>query len=156
MDELNKQNQMMEMDWNDTIEVDAQEFILLPEGDYTFVVSNFERGRFPGSAKISPCNKAIITIDVTTDDGVAKIKFDLLLSRVVEWKISSFFRCLGLKKHGEKLVMKWDQVIGKFGRCHIKQRSYVNNYGETKFINDVDKFYDFDESLEISEDDLPF
>ena len=40
------------MDWNDVIEDDGQEFVLLPEGDYNFVVTNFERGRFPGSAKI--------------------------------------------------------------------------------------------------------
>ena len=36
------------MDWNDTIESDGQEFVLLEEGDYNFVVTNFERGRFPG------------------------------------------------------------------------------------------------------------
>lgn len=40
------------MDWNDTIESDGQEFIILPEGDYNFVVAAFERGRFPGSAKM--------------------------------------------------------------------------------------------------------
>ena len=32
------------MDWNDVIEDDGQEFVLLPEGDYNFVVTNFERG----------------------------------------------------------------------------------------------------------------
>ena len=36
------------MDWNDTIESDGQEFVLLDEGDYNFTVTNFERGRFPG------------------------------------------------------------------------------------------------------------
>ena len=43
------------MDWNDVIEDDGQEFVLLPEGDYNFVVTDFERGRFPGSAKIPAC-----------------------------------------------------------------------------------------------------
>lgn len=50
------------MNWDDTIENDGQEFVVLPEGDYTFTVTNFERGRFPGSAKIPPCNKATLTI----------------------------------------------------------------------------------------------
>ena len=34
------------MDWNDSIEEDGQEYIILPEGDYNFRVTNFERGRF--------------------------------------------------------------------------------------------------------------
>ena len=44
-------NQNMCMDWNDEIENDGQEFVLLPEGDYVFKVTGFERGRHPGSAK---------------------------------------------------------------------------------------------------------
>ena len=78
------------MDWNDSIESDGQEFILLEEGDYNYVVTNFERGRFPGGQKIPACNKATITVQVDTADGVASIKFDLLLYRSVEWKISAF------------------------------------------------------------------
>ena len=53
------------MNWDDTIENDGQEFVVLPEGDYTFTVTNFERGRFPGSTKIPPCNKATLTISRT-------------------------------------------------------------------------------------------
>ena len=56
------------MDWNDTLENDGQEYIILPEGDYNFVVTNFERGRFPGSAKMPPCNKAALTLVVNTDE----------------------------------------------------------------------------------------
>ena len=52
------------MDWNDVIEDDGQEFVLLPEGDYNFVVTNFERGRFPGSAKIPATNKATKSIQI--------------------------------------------------------------------------------------------
>ena len=37
-------NNNVGMDWTDTIESDGQEFILLPEGDYNFVVS----GAFSG------------------------------------------------------------------------------------------------------------
>lgn len=48
------------MDWDDAIENDGQEFIILPEGDYNFTVTDFERGRFPGSAKMSACNKATL------------------------------------------------------------------------------------------------
>jgi len=132
------------MDWNDTIETDGQEFILLEEGDYNFTVTNFERGRFPGGQKVPACNKASITVQVDTDgEGLAIVKFDLLLYRTLEWRIASFFRCIGMKKQGEKLVMDWNKVVGSRGRAHIKQRSYTNSFGEEKTINDIDKFYDY-------------
>ena len=85
------------MDWDDAIENDGQEFIILPEGDYNFTVTDFERGRFPGSAKMSPCNKATLTLQVKTEDGIASIRTDLILNRVVEFRISAFFRCIGQK-----------------------------------------------------------
>ena len=87
------------LDWNDSIESDG-EFVILPEGDYNFTVTNFERGHFPGSAKMSPCNKATLTLQVKTDNGTAIVRTDLILNRVVEWRLSSFFRCIGQKKHG--------------------------------------------------------
>lgn len=147
------------MDWNDSIESDGQEFILLEEGDYNYVVTNFERGRFPGGQKIPACNKATITVQVDTADGVASIKFDLLLYRSVEWKISAFFRSIGQKKHGEKLVMNWNKVIGSVGHAHFKQRKYTNQSGEEKLINDLDKFIDYDPkyfTVDIDDKDLPF
>jgi len=99
------ENKDMLMDWNDSIETDGQDFILLPEGDYNFTVTNFERGRFPGGPKVPACNKASITVQVDTKEGLAIVKFDLLLYRSLEWRISAFFRCIGQKKHGEKLTM---------------------------------------------------
>lgn len=101
-------NKNMEIGWEDTIQEDGQEFVLLEEGDYNFTVTNFERGRFPGGQKIPACNKATITVQIAAKEGLAVIKFDLLLYRSVEWRISSFFRCIGQKKHGEKLTMNWN------------------------------------------------
>ena len=159
-------NQNMEMDWNDTILEDGQDLVLLDEGDYNFIVTNFERGRFLGGQKIPACNKATITVQVETEKGLSVIKFDLLLYRSVEWRISSFFRCIGQKKHGEKLTMNWNQVIGSKGRAHITQRKYTNQYGEEKTINDIGRFIDYDPKFfaidrqanypDINTDDLPF
>ncbi len=158
MAEINN-NQNMMLDWNDSIENDGQAFVLLPEGDYNFVVTNFERGRFPGGAKVPACNKAAITIQVNAPEGVSIIRFDLLLYRSLEWRISGFFRSIGQKKHGEKLTMDWNKVIGSKGRAHFKQRTYVNQSGEEKTINDLDRFIDYDPKffmVEVSDDDLPF
>lgn len=132
------------MDWNDVIEDDGQEFVLLEEGDYNFRVTNFERGHFPGSAKLPACNKATLTLEVDTREGCAYVKHDLLLCRNLEWRISSFFRCIGQKKHGERLVMDWNKVVGSQGRARFKPRNYTNRDGEQKQTNDLDRFYDYD------------
>ncbi len=154
------------LDWDDTIENDGQEFIILPEGDYNFTVTDFERGRFPGGPKVPPCNKASLTLQVKTDDGIANVRTDLLLYRSLEWRISAFFRCIGQKKHGERLTMNWNKVVGSKGRAHFKPRNYTDKDGNDRQANDVDRFYDYDEKFFPAEDewmnlpdgdeDLPF
>ena len=152
------------MDWNDSIENDGNELTTVEEGDYTFRISGFERARYVGSAKIPACNKASITVDILTKDGTPAIcKFDLILYRSLEWKLSAFFRSIGQKKHGEKLTMDWSKVLNSYGRAHFKPRTYTNNNGEEKTVNDLDKFLDYDEEAInadkeafMNSQDLPF
>lgn len=156
-------NNDIALDWTDAIEDDGQEYILLPEGDYDFTVHSLERGTFNGSAKMRACNKAIITLLVQTDKGVASVRFDLIMNKMMEWRISAFFRCIGLKKHGEKLRMDWSKVCDSKGRAHFKPRTYRDNNGNERQINDVVRFYDPEpektrnaDSAVSSDDDLPF
>ena len=159
-----RNNQNMEMDWNDAIESDGQEFVVLEEGDYNFEVTGFERGRFPGGQKIPACNKAALTLQVKTDNGIAVCRTDLLLYRSLEWRLSAFFRCIGQKKPGERLVMDWNTVIGARGRAHFKPRPYTDRDGNERMANDVDRFYDWDEKYfpvtgeftDVTDSDLPF
>lgn len=151
------QNQCM--DWDDAIESDGQDYVLLEEGDYNFEVVDFERGRFPGSAKIPPCNKAALTLQVRTPEGkIASVKVDLILFRSLEWRLSAFFRCIGQKKHGEKVTMDWNKVVGSRGRAHIKPRTYTKD-GEERQVNDVDRFLDYDPSVAfvpVKNEELPW
>ena len=149
------------LDWDSTIEDDGTGFVLLEEGDYDFTVTGFERGRHNGSAKIPACNKAIVTLSIETPNGVAEIKENLILYKTMEWKISAFFRSLGMKKHGERLVMDWDKVLGAAGRAHIVQREYVGNDGTNKKANNVKYFLDYipenlRADLKDDPDDIPF
>ena len=165
MSDYNSTNSMI-MDWDDALENDGQEYVVLEEGDYNFTVTDFERGRFPGGTKIPPCNKAALTLQVKTPDGIAICRTDLLLYKTMEWKLSAFFRCIGQKKHGERLVMDWNRVIGSRGRAHFKPRAYTDRDGNERQANDLDRFYDWDEKyfpaeesqfVEITDDDdLPF
>lgn len=139
------------LSFDDEIADDGQSNILLPEGDYVFEVANVERGRFPGGAKIPECNKVSLTLDVKTEQGTAKVWCDLILHRSVEWKISAFFRSIGLKKRGEPLKMDWNKAFGAQGKAHMKPRTYKNSSGEEKTVNDVERFLDWD-----PDGDLPF
>lgn len=146
------------MSWDDVIENDGQEFIVLPEGDYAFTVTAFERGSFPGGAKIPACPKATVTLDIANDKGRATARVDLLLYRTLEWKIASFFRAIGQKKLGEKVSMDWNKVVGARGRAHIRPRSYTKN-GEERQFNDVERFYDHEEQTaftDASSEKLPW
>jgi hypothetical protein len=159
-----RNNRNMEMDWNDSIESDGHEFVVLDEGDYNFEVTGFERGRFPGGAKIPACNKASLTLEVKTENGTAVCHTDLLLYRSLEWKLSSFFRCIGQKKPGERLVMDWNAVIGSRGRAHFRPRSYTAGDGSARTANEVAYFIDWDpdffpvsgEWTDVTDEDLPF
>lgn len=148
--------------WDSTIEDDGQGFVLLEEGDYDFTVTGFERGQHDGSAKIPSCPKALLTLSIETPSGVAEVKDQLILYKTMEWKLSSFFRSIGLKKHGERLVPKWDQVLGASGRAHISKREYVGNDGTMKKANNVAYYMDFipfdkrADMLDEQDEDIPF
>lgn len=135
-----------EIGWDDEISSDSGQYILLEEGDYNFTVTAFERGRFPGSAKIPACNKATLSLAVDAPEGTASVKYDLILWSSLEWKIAEFFRAIGQKKHGEAFRPQWNAVVGARGRAHFRPRTYIKNDGSEGKSNDVAKFYDFDPS----------
>lgn len=135
-------NQMNEeMDWNDVIEKDSEEFILLPEGDYNFTVESFDRGRHQGSDKLPPCNKAILKLRIDSPDGTAFITHNLFLHKKTEGLLSAFFASIGQKKKGKPLRMNWNQVTGACGRAKIGLHTYKNKDGEERKSNDVKRFY---------------
>ena len=116
-------NEMQVFDWDDFIEDDGEErsFVTLEPGKYVFEVSSFERGYHEAKTggKAPSCPKATIKIRIVTDAGDAILTENFLLYKKMEWKISQFFRCIGLKKHEEKLKMQWDKVTGRTGTAII-------------------------------------
>lgn len=137
MSEFN--NQGRELAWDDVITKDS-EFILLPEGDYDFVVENFERARHNGSEKLPACYKAIIKITIWYEGQKVTIDHNLFLHSSTESMLSAFFSSIGQKKKGESLKMNWNAVPGASGKCKIGHQEYNGNK-----YNQIKKFYPAEE-----------
>ena len=137
--ETKQPNVDRELGWEDEIQKDS-EFVLLPEGDYFFGVTSFERGRHPGSDKLPPCNKAILKLRVWGDAGETSITHNLFLHSSVEGLLCAFFVSIGQRQHGEKMSMNWAAVTGSMGRCHVGVRSYKDKDGNERQANQVTRF----------------
>lgn len=130
-----------ELGWNDEIENDGSDFVLLPAGEYPFRVTGFERARFapkPG-AKIPACPTAKLAIEI---DGQTTLTHNLYLHTKCEGLLCQFFRAIGARKHGERIVMDWGKVVGASGHCVVDVRDWTGRAGETKQSNEIKKFLD--------------
>ena len=130
-----------ELGWDDQIEKES-DFTILPEGEYYFTVKSFTRGRHAGSEKLPPCNKAILKIEVTNGKDSTTIEHNLFLHTKCEGMLSQFFISIGLKKHGEPLVMNWNAVAGKKGRCKVYVDTWKGNNGQDMQSNKIKSFLD--------------
>ena len=129
-----------EYNWDDEISQDSAEFALLPEGEYEFSVTGFERGRYPGGAKLPSCPKATVSLRFEGVEGVAVIKHNFFLHSKCEGLLCAFFTCLGMRKRGEPLRMDWPGTVGRTGRAKITVRSYTGNDGREYQTNGVKQF----------------
>lgn len=132
------------LDWNEILSSDGKDFTLLPEGIYEFEIAGFERGTFPGNKNMCPCNNAKLTLKIQTEQGTSIIYDDLILHKKMEWRLSQFFRCIGLKKRGEKITMNWNAVPGATGKIQIKVETYTDRNGNERKINKVEKYLDYE------------
>lgn len=128
--------------WDD--EVEESGFEILPDGDYTFTVTNFERGWYEAreGSKIPSCNQAIVelTIDWTNENGdprTNKVAHKMKLARTLQFMIYQFFESIGLRKKGDGTTkMPWNDIVGKTGVCQIGHHEANGNT-----YNDVVKCY---------------
>lgn len=141
MADTTKMTKMRELGWDDEISREGGEFLLLPEGDYNFVVESYERARHPGSDKLPACNKAILHLRVTAPEGEIHLEHNLFLHQRTEGFLSEFFTSIGLKKPGEALRMNWNQVSGCTGRLKLGVHTWRTKDGEERKSNQVKKFY---------------
>ncbi|MED1786182.1 hypothetical protein P4V47_01415 [Brevibacillus laterosporus] len=136
-----------ELSWDDEIEKDGGEFIVLPAGDYNFTVTKFERGRFTGSEKMPACNQAKLELKIhSPEHGDVVVFHNLFLHTKTEGLLSNFFAGIGQKKKGEKLRMNWNAVVGSKGRLKLEVNTFKGKKdGVDRTNNQVKTFYPYDE-----------
>lgn len=129
--------------WDDTIENDSS-FTVLPAGDYHFTVTGFERARYePGpKGKLPPCNKAVLTIALSGDEGTCTVTHNLFLHSRCEGMLCEFFTAIGQRRHGEPLRMNWQTVPGSTGRCKVGVRKWTGRDGSERESNEILRFYE--------------
>lgn len=135
-------------DWDDEINNESSNYVLLPEGDYRFKIEKFERSQFDGSEKLPACKKAIVTFHIFGENNETSITENFLLCSQFEWKLSSLFLSVSLKKHNEPLRMNWNALIGKEGNCHVYIDNYKKKDGSDGYSNKIKKFYAYDEDVD--------
>jgi hypothetical protein len=105
------------MDWNSPVEKEGSPKVrILPAGDYFFRVAKLEKKE---SQKGNPMAALVLEIpckDETGEDSVCDVYDYLVLAEKSEWKIASFFCCIGLKQPGEKIVPPWGMAVGSIGK----------------------------------------
>lgn len=137
------------LDWDDVIQNDSPDFVLLPEGTYPFTVRSFERGEYtPGpNAKLPACKKAILTIDIDGGAlGTVTVKHNLFLHSRTEGLLCAFFTSIGQRKHGEQLHMNWQTVPGSRGLCKVIVTDQKSNDGRVRQFNNIERFLEPDDT----------
>ena len=162
MEEENKGIDFVDiMDWDETLNAEDpvnDKPIVLKEGDYNYLVTKLEKGRFSGSEKLPPAPKATITIQVNDAGNLVLYTFDLLLIKLegFEKRLYGFFRSIGQKEAGKAYKMNWDAVMGSHGTAHFRPKTITNKNGEVKQVNDLVYFVDYDPNNFQDDEQLPF
>ena len=126
------------LSWDDEID-EGQEFKIVPDGDYEFEVSNFERGYYEAKAgsKIPSCDQAEyeLSIEWKDEDGeirTNKLTLRLKLTKKLQWLIYEFFESIGLIEKGSGPK----EAVGCKGICRVGHHD-----ANGKSFNDVVKCY---------------
>ena len=132
-----------ELGWDDDIE--AIEFVTLPEGPATFEVLDLTRTR-KTKGKLGECNVAVLKLSVEhTESGqTATLEEELPLHRKLMFLLLQFFTAIGQRKHGEDgaFTPNWSKkaIVGASGCCVIGVRTWEKKDGTEGSKNEISKW----------------
>ena len=128
--------------WDEEVETVDSSFTLLPEGEYEFVVKDFERGRTKGSAKMPACDQGIYTLHMLNPGGLsADLRHFLPLDDSMRWKITQCFQGLGRipedRPEGTTGRCPWANAVGCKGRAEVGVRTWTGDDGKERESNEI-------------------
>lgn len=136
---------MQILGWDDEVE-EGSPFVLLPEGNYPFVITNLEKGIYEKPAgresKVpANCPKATVTLEFISPTGeTTTMTENFFLYKKMQWKINQFFTSIGAPKNPEgKVRMNWGSVLGAKGTASLIVNEYTdknNNKAQNNRIKD--------------------
>ena len=142
----NETDDMQILGWDDEVEA-GNPFVLFPEGDYSFIITNLEKGIYEKPAnresKIpANCPKATVEIEFTNSTGEkTTLKENFFLYKKMQWKINQFFTSIGAPKNAEgKVKMNWGTVVGAHGTAKLIVNDYTDKSGKQAQNNRIDSF----------------
>lgn len=137
---------MQILGWDDEVE-EGSPFVLLPEGNYPFTITELEKGIYEKPAnresKIpANCPKATVTLEFTTSTGEkSTLTENFYLYKKMQWKINQFFTSIGAPKNPEgKVKMNWGTVLGAKGAASLVVNDYTDRSGNPAQNNRIKDF----------------
>lgn len=155
MNNNNEINEMQGFGWEDEVTAEANAFIVLPAGDYPFIVTGFERKIYePAQGRQSKIpagiNQATLELTFMSPDGEeVKVSENLYLYQKAAWKVSEFFLSIGQKVKGQPFVPNWQKVVGSRGMAKLEVNKYVNKNGQESENNRVKNFLEASASGQV-------
>lgn len=132
------------LDYDGEIENDGDSFSVLPEGDeVTYTVKKVEKGRNKDGT-LPQVRVSLLCVSNNGHGRATVIEF-FTMTRKSEWKLCEFFSSLGMRRHGERLKMRWD-IEGCSGIATVGVESYTKRDGDDGQSNRIKRFKDAEDA----------
>lgn len=138
---MNNENEFLT--WDQGWVAEESDFILLPEGEYSFTVTKLERKIYDGNSDKIPNGApyAEVTCEVVGKEGKTNVIERLYLMKKFTWKLTQFFTSIGQPTViGQAFSPNWSTVLGSQGQAKLEVNSYTGRDGNKKQNNRIKEF----------------
>ena len=123
------------------LELNDNQFKVIPAGSYHFRVASVEESFYSGKSDKIPngTQQLVVNMDIpyTSEDGsyeIGSVKATFNVYAKAIFALRQFAECIGLCKESGKFTFNMDQVSGKDGVCEIEVRTSTagNDFASVK------------------------
>lgn len=124
------------------LELDDNQFTVIPDGDYHFTVDSHEVGyatsdKLPANTQQVTCYLDIPYLDESGQVQHAKVKNNLNIYKKALFAVRQFVECIGMVPEKGRIKVNLEEIDGKTGVCAITTATTKRG----NEINNVQMFY---------------